>query len=171
MDIKKETKNFREGETKPTVRGGYPMYRRDFVRIPDERAIRVTYEEERLLNASRDSCLRQSLSKTSTFREEIDDNLTDTKTTVKYERTGENKTFHNEDTFFLENSYSRVPAAHPHPEIPKVSPPPREIQDQNFEVRSLARYNTTIINGTSCMQVEKLVRGTVMIRMYETNPN
>ena len=77
------------------------MYRRDFARIPDERAIRVTYEEERLLNASGDSCLGQSLSKTYTFREEIDDNLTDTKTTVKYERTGENKTFHNEDTFVL----------------------------------------------------------------------
>ncbi|XP_068718612.1 uncharacterized protein [Montipora capricornis] len=131
----------------PVYRKGYPMYRRDLVSIPEERAIRVLYEEERLLNASGDSCLEQSLSKNYTLREEIDDNLIDTKTTVKYETTGENKTFHNNDTFVL-----------------------KDIQDENFEVRSLARYNTTIINGTSCMQVEKIVRGT-MIRMYETNPN
>ena len=131
----------------PVYRSGYPMYRRDLVRIPDERAIRVIYEEERLLNASGHSCLEQSLSKNYTLREEIDDNLIDTKTTVKYETTGENKTFHNNDTFVL-----------------------KDIQDGNFEVRSLARYNTTIINGTSCMQVEKILRGT-MIRMFETNPN
>ncbi|XP_068700836.1 uncharacterized protein [Montipora foliosa] len=131
----------------PVYRGGYPMNRRNFVGIPNERAVRVTYEEEKLLNTSGDSCLEQSLSKNYTLREEIDYNLIDTNTTVTYNKTGENKTFRNDDSFVL-----------------------NDIQDQDFEVRSLARYNTTIINGTSCMQVEKIVRGT-MIRMYETNPN
>ena len=45
-----------------------------------------------------------------------------------------------------------------------------DIAEQDFEVTTRARYNTTIINGTSCTQVEKIVQGT-MVTMYETNPN
>ena len=45
-----------------------------------------------------------------------------------------------------------------------------DIKEEDFEVISRARYNTTIVVGTSCTQVEKKVEGT-MVTLYETNPN
>ena len=133
--------------TAPVYRRGYPMYR-SYVTIPDERAIRVTYEEEKLLGANGSLCLGQSLhAQNYTMREGIgEEDLVELNTTVKYKKTGLTKMFHG-DTISLE-----------------------DIKEQEFEVTTRARYNTTIINGTSCMQVEKIVQGT-MITMYETNPN
>ena len=45
-----------------------------------------------------------------------------------------------------------------------------DIKEEDFEVITRARYNKTIVAGTSCTQVEKKVEGT-MVTLYETNPN
>lgn len=81
------------------------------------------------------------------MREGIDDNLIYLNTTIKY-KNGEMTTLHGVDnTLSLE-----------------------DIKDQEFKVTSLAKYNITIVTGTSCTQVEKTVEGT-MVTLYETNPN
>ena len=129
----------------PVYRQGYPMYR-TYVSIPKERAVRVTYERERLLDDKGNLCLDRSAGN-QTIKEGIDDNLVNLTTTVKY-KNGETKTLHGVDkTVSLE-----------------------DIKDQDFEVVSLASYNITIVTGTTCTQVEKTVQGT-MVTMYETNPN
>lgn len=107
--------------------------------------MRVTYESERLLDDEGKLCLASARSQT--IKEEIDDNLVDLNTTVKY-KNGETKTLHGVDnTLSLE-----------------------DIKDQDFEVVSLARYNISIVPGTTCTKVEKTVKGT-MVTLYETNPN
>lgn len=127
----------------PVYRGGYPMYG-SYVTIPEKRAIRITYEEQTLLNDGGDKCLSED-SNTSTLREGIGENLVELKTTVKYKN---GKTLiYNNSTISLE-----------------------DIKEEDFEVITRARYNTTIVSGTSCTQVEKKVEGT-MVTLYETNPN
>lgn len=120
------------------------MYR-SYVSIPEKRAVRVTYEEESLLNDAGQQCVADS-STEQTLREGIDKNLVELNTTVTYKKTGETKKYYG-DTISLE-----------------------DINEQDFEVTTRARYNTTIVEGTSCTQVEKKVQGT-MITLYETNPN
>lgn len=128
----------------PVYRGGHPMYG-SYVTIPEKRAVRITYEEQRLLNDSGgDKCLSED-SKTSTLREGIGENLVELTTTVK-NKNGKTQTYYN-STISLE-----------------------DIKEEDFEVISRARYNTTIVEGTSCTQVEKKVEGT-MVTLYETNPN
>lgn len=131
--------------TAPVYRRGYPMYG-SHVSIPEKRAVRVIYEEQKLLNAKGELCLNQS-SADQTLREGINDNLVELNTTVKYED-GEMQSYYGiNNTISLE-----------------------DIKEENFEVISRARYNTTIVEKTSCAQVESKINGT-MIEMYETNPN
>ena len=127
----------------PVYRGGYPMYG-SYVTIPEKRAVRITYEEQRLLNDGGDKCLSED-SNTPTLREGIGENLVELTTTVK-NKNGKTRTYYN-STISLE-----------------------DIKEEDFEVISRARYNTTIVTGTSCTQVEKKVEGT-MVTLYETNPN
>ena len=129
----------------PVYRRGYPMYG-SYVSIPEKRAVRVIYEEQKLLNAKGELCLNQSFAN-QTLREGINDNLVELNTTVKYED-GEMQSYYGiNSTISLE-----------------------DIKEENFEVISRARYNTTIVEKTSCAQVESKINGT-MIEMYETNPN
>ena len=129
----------------PVYRMGYPMYR-SYVSIPKKRAVRVTYERERLLDDNGNLCLDTSAG-SQTLKEGIDDNLVELTTTVKY-KNGETKTLHGVDeTASLE-----------------------DIKEQDFEVVSLARYNLIIVTGTTCTKVETTIEGTMVI-MYETNPN
>lgn len=131
--------------TAPVYRRGYPMYG-SYVSIPEKRAVRVIYEEQKLLNAKGELCLNQS-SANQTLREGINDNLVELNTTVKYED-GEMQSYYGiNSTISLE-----------------------DIKEEKFEVISRARYNTTIVEETSCAQVESKINGT-MIEMYETNPN
>ena len=131
--------------TAPVYRRGYPMYG-SYVSIPEKRAVRVIYEEQKLLNAKGELCLNQS-SANQTLREGINDNLVELNTTVKYED-GEMQSYYGiNSTISLE-----------------------DIKEEKFEVISRARYNTTIVEETSCAQVESKISGT-MIEMYETNPN
>lgn len=127
----------------PVYRGGYPMYG-SYVTIPEKRAARITYEQQSLLNDGGDKCLSED-SKTSTLREGIGENLVELTTTVKY-KNGKTQIYYN-STISL-----------------------KDIREEDFEVISRARYNTTIVTGTSCTQVEKKVEGT-MVTLYETNPN
>lgn len=129
----------------PVYRHGYPMYR-SYVSIPKDRAVRVSYEEEKLLDDNGKLCLGESAEK-RTLVEGIDRSLVELNTTVKYS---------NGTTLELRGLNSTVSL--------------EDINDQNFEVTSRGRYNVTIVTATNCTQVEKTVRGT-MITMYETNPN
>ena len=129
----------------PVYRGGYPMYRR-YVSIPEKRAVRVTHEEEKLLDANGNLCLGQSSLQRS-LREGIDKNLVELNTTLKNKDTGLTRTYYNNTDISLD-----------------------DINGQDFEVISRARYNTTIVEETTCTQVEKKVEGT-MVTLYETNPN
>lgn len=128
----------------PVYRRGYPMYR-NFVTIPERRAVRITYEEEKLLNDAGKLCLGR-LSQNQTLREGIEKNLVELNTTVTYKKTGETKTYYGNSTLL------------------------EDIKEQDFEVISRARYNTTIVEGTTCSQVERYIKGT-MVTLYETNPN
>ena len=115
---------------------------RSYVSIPEERAVRVTYERERLLNDKGDLCLGSSTG-SQTVKEGIDDNLVDLNTTVKY-KNGETKTLLEVNkTVSLE-----------------------DIKDQDFKVICQASCNITIVTA----QVEKTIEGT-MITMYKTNSN
>ena len=129
----------------PVYRQGYPMYR-SYVSIPKKRAVRVTFERERLLDDKGDLCLDTSAG-SQTVKEGIDNHLVDLRTTVKY-KNGETKTLHGVGkTVSLE-----------------------DIKDQDFEVVSLASYDIIIVPETTCTKVEKTVKGT-MVTMYEKNPN
>ena len=129
-----------EFSSAPVCRQGYPMYR-SYVSIPGER--------ERLLDDKGNLCLDTSAG-SQTMKEGIKDNLVDLRTTMKY-RNGETKTLYGLTT--------QCPL--------KTS---EDTKDQGFEVASLARYNTSIVTGTTCKEVSKTVEG-AMIILNETNPN
>ena len=46
----------------------------------------------------------------------------------------------------------------------------KDVEGQNFEVISRARYNTSIVVGTNYSQLEMRIEGT-MVEIYDTNPN
>lgn len=114
-----------------------------YVSVPEKRAVRITFEEQKMLNAEGNKCLPDDTVKT--LRDGIDEYLVDLMTTVKY-KTGEPRVYYN-STVSLE-----------------------DIKEEDFEVTSRARYNTTIAVDTSCTQVENIIKGT-MVTMYDTNPN
>lgn len=126
-------------------RKGYPMYK-SYLTIPEKRAIRVSYEEQKLLDAEGRLCLRNKSSANQTLREGIDKNLVELNTTVEYKGSGRKQTFHGTEISL------------------------EDINEMDFEVTSRARYNTTVVEGSSCTQIQKTVNGT-MVTMYETNPN
>ncbi|KAL9955442.1 hypothetical protein ACROYT_G036770 [Oculina patagonica] len=130
----------------PVYRHGYPMYR-SYVAIPKDRAVRLSYEEEKLLDAQGNLCLGKS-SENKPLRQEIDDNLVELNTTIKYKNTGKTVKLHG-----IDNTVSL-----------------EDIKGQDFEVTSSARYDTTLVEGTNCTQIEKKVVGT-MVEMYATNPD
>ncbi len=121
------------------------MYR-SYVSIPEYRAVRLSYEEEKLLDDNGNLCLGKS-NETRTLEEEIDDDLVELNTTVKYSDGRMIKVHGVNNTVSLE-----------------------DIKDEDFEVTSRARFNASIVAGTTCTQVETTMKGT-MVTMYETNPN
>ena len=121
------------------------MYR-SYVSIPKDRAVRLSYEEEKMLDDEGRLCLGTS-EKTQKLREGIDEELVELNTTVKYSN---GKTI---QRYGIDNTVSLA-----------------DIQDEEFEVTSRARYNTSIVAATNCTQVQKTIKGT-MVTMYETNPN
>ena len=119
------------------------MYR-SYISIPDDRAVRLSNEVEKLRDTDGFSCLIST--KTITLAKGIDDDLLELATTVKYS---------NGTTLTKQGIDNTVSLG--------------DIDEQDFEVTSVARYNISIVDGTTCSQVESGIKGT-MITMYETNP-
>ena len=126
------------------------MYR-CYVTVPKKRAVRIRSKKRRLSSSGggysgSSPCTRAYSSKTFLLKDDIDKHLISLTTIVTYKKTGETKTYHT-DTVSLE-----------------------DIVEQDFEVKTLSKYRTILVPGTSSNQVEETIQGT-MITLYETNPN
>ena len=133
----------------PVYREGFPVYK-NYVSIPEERAVRISSERVSLLDANGNLCLGYS-SLPRTLRDGLGKNLVELKTTVIYKKNPEN--VYTTILYGVNNTISL-----------------EDIKEKNFTVTSLARYNVTVLRDTDCTQVEKQINGT-MIEMYETNPH
>ena len=132
----------------PVYREGFPVYK-NYVSLPEERAVRISSERVRLLDANGNLCLGYS-SIPRTLRDGLEKNLVELKTTVIYKKNPKN--VYTTILYGVNNTISL-----------------EDIKDKNFTVTSLARYNVTVLTDTDCTQVEKQINGT-MIEMYETHP-
>ena len=133
----------------PVYREGFPVYK-NYVSIPEERAVRISSERVSLLDANGNLCLGYS-SIPRTLKDGLEKNLVEMKTTVIYETNPEK--VHITILYGVNNTISL-----------------EDIKEKNFTVTILARYNVTVLRDTDCTQVEKQINGT-MIEMYETNPD
>ena len=132
----------------PVYREGFPVYK-NYVSLPEERAVRISSERVRLLDANGNLCLGYS-SIPRTLRDGLEKNLVELKTTVIYKKNPKN--VYTTILYGVNNTISL-----------------EDIKDKNFTVTSLARYNVTVLTDTDCTQVEKQINGT-MIEMHETHP-
>ena len=132
----------------PVYREGFPVYK-NYVSIPEERAVRISSERVSLLDANGNLCLGYS-SIPRTLKDGLEKNLVELKTTVMYETNPEN--VHITILYGVNNTISL-----------------EDIKGKNFTITILTRYNATVLRDTDCTQVEKQINGT-MIEMYETNP-
>ena len=132
----------------PVYREGFPVYK-NYVSLPEERAVRISSERVRLLDANGNLCLGYS-SIPRTLRDGLEKNLVELKTTVIYKKNPKN--VYTTILYGVKNKISL-----------------EDIKDKNFTVTSLARYNVTVLTDTDCTQVEKQINGT-MIEMHETHP-
>ena len=132
----------------PVYREGFPVYK-NYVSIPEERAVRISSERVSLLDANGNLCLGYS-SIPRTLKEGLEKNLVELKTTVIYMKNPEN--VYTTILYGVNNTISL-----------------EDIKEKNFTVTSLARYNVTVLTDTDCTQVEKQINGT-MIEMCETSP-
>ena len=133
----------------PVYREGFPVYK-NYVSIPEERAVRISSERVSLLDSNGNLCLGYS-SIPRTLKDGLDKNLVELKTTVVY-KTNSEKVYIT-ILYGVNNTISL-----------------EDIKEKNFTVTILARYNITVLRDTDCTQVEKQINGT-MIEMYETNPD
>ena len=133
----------------PVYREGFPVYGR-YVSIPEERAVRLSSERVSLLESNGNLCLTlRNSSIPRTLNDGIEKNLFELNTTVIY-KTNPGKVIRKygvDSTVSLE-----------------------DIKDKNFTVTTGARYNVTVVENTTCTQVEKQINGT-MIDLCEFNPN
>ena len=132
----------------PVYREGFPVYK-NYVSIPEERAVRISSERVSLLDANGNLCLGYS-SIPRTLKDGLEKNLVELKTTVVY-KTNSEKVYIT-ILYGVNNTISL-----------------EDIKEKNFTVTILARYNVTVLTDTDCTQVEKQINGT-MIEMYETHP-
>ena len=133
----------------PVYREGFPVYK-NYVSIPEERAVRISSERVSLLDANGNLCLGYS-SIPRTLKDGLERNLVEPKTTVVY-KTNSEKVYIT-ILYGVNNTISL-----------------EDIKEKNFTVTILTRYNVTVLRDTDCTQVEKQINGT-MIEMYETNPH
>ena len=132
----------------PVYREGFPVYK-NYVSIPEERAVRISSERVSLLDANGNLCLGYS-SIPRTLKEGLEKNLVELKTTVIYKTNPEK--VHITILYGVNNTISL-----------------EDIKEKNFTVTILTRYNVTVLRDTDCTQVEKQINGT-MIQMYEIHP-
>ena len=129
----------------PVYREGFPVYK-NYVSIPEERAVRISSERVSLLDSNGNLCLGYS-SIPRTLKDGLDKNLVELKTTVIY------KTIPEEVYIYDVNNTISL----------------EDIKEKNFTVTILTRYNVTVLRDTDCTQLEKQINGT-MIQMYEIHP-
>ena len=132
----------------PVYREGFPVYK-NYVSIPEERAVRISSERVSLLDANGNLCLGYS-SIPRTLKDGLEKNLVEVKTTVIYKTNPEK--VHITILYGINNTISL-----------------EDIKEKNFTVTILTRYNVTVLRDTDCTQVEKQINGT-MIEMYEIHP-
>lgn len=127
----------------PVYREGYPLYRY-YIAFPKNKAARISYEQQELLDAGGDLCLGKA-SENKTLQQGIDGSLTNFIYTDRREDGGFSKTSTNIDGEF-------------------------DIQDNTkiFKLTILAKYDVPIVVGTTCYQVQMTVHGT-MVSMEQTN--
>ena len=127
----------------PVYREGYPLYRY-YIAFPKNKAARISYEEQELLDAGGDLCLGKA-SENKTLQQGIDGSLTNFIYTDRREDGGFSMTSTNIDGEF-------------------------DIQDKTkiFKLTILAKYNVPIVVGTTCYHVQMTVHGT-MVSMEQTN--
>ena len=132
----------------PVYREGFPVSAK-YVSIPEERAVRISSERVSLLNSDGNLCLSENTSVLRSFKDGIEKNLVELKTTLIYKTNPEKVTilYGVNDTVSLD-----------------------DIKDKTFTVTIRTRYNVTVVRDTDCTQLEKQVNGT-MIDLYEFNPN
>lgn len=128
----------------PVYREGYPLYRY-YIAFPKNKAARISYEVQELLDAGGDLCLGKA-SENKTLQQGIDGNLTNFIYTDRREDGGFSMTSTNIDGEF-------------------------DIQDNTkiFKLTILAKYDVPIVVGTTCYQVQMTVHGT-MVSTEQTNP-
>ncbi|XP_020618891.1 uncharacterized protein LOC110056718 [Orbicella faveolata] len=127
-------------------REGYPLYRY-YIAFRKDKAARISYEEEKLLDAGGSLCQGETPVE-KTLQQGIDGNL------IKFIYT-----FRQNGGFLMT--------------FPTKIDGKFDIQDnktQTFELTVLASYNISIVAGTTCKQVGMTVHGT-MVTLYQTNPN
>ena len=133
----------------PVYREGFPVYK-NYVSIPEERAVRISSERVSLLDANGNLCLGYS-SIPRTLKDGLAKNLVELKTSTVIYKTNPEKVYITilysvNNTILLE-----------------------DIKEKNFTIMILARYSVTVLRDTDCTQVEKQINGT-MIEMYEIHP-
>ena len=129
----------------PVYRGGFPVHG-SYMSIPENRAVRLSYERLSLLDSNGSLCLGFS-SQPRTLIKGIKSSIIDVKTTVKYQ--GEH-----------ERTFSGV----------GKTVPLKDIKGKTFTVTTLVRYRIAVVENTQCTQVKKEVSGT-MVQLYKYNPN
>ena len=133
----------------PVYREGYPLYRY-YIAFRRDKAARISYEEEKLLNDGGSLCVGET-PVNKTLQQGIDGNLIQFAYTSRVDG-GSEMTFRG--TNLIDGEF--------------------EIQDnktQTFELKVLAKYDISIVAETTCQQVEMTVHGTMVSLLNQTNPN
>ena len=133
----------------PVYREGFPVYK-NYVSIPEERAVRISSERVSLLDSNGNLCLGYS-SIPRTLKDGLAKNLVELKASTVIYKTNPEKVYIT-ILYGVNNTISL-----------------EDIKEKNFTIMILARYNVTVLRDTDCTQVEKQINGT-MIEMYEIHP-
>lgn len=131
----------------PIYRERYPLYRGE-VTIPEERAIRVNFTEEKMLDSNGSVCLGPN-----DKRNVIPDYYKRIVLVITEVRYGgsDGKSIN----YFGDNRTLSLHQAE---------------LDQSVQVYTVVKYNGSIIENTNCTQMTSVMNGTV-IRLYATNPD
>ena len=141
----KQTQEYEYSDA-PVYRKGYPLYR-CYVALREDRAARISKEEEKLLDDKGNLCLGESSEKT-TLEKGIDENLVKFTYTLQFNH-GTRMTF-------------------------TIKPDQTvDLQDPDtkyFLVTTRAQYNSSIVAGTTCTQIETTVEAAMVRIVSDQKP-
>ena len=130
----------------PVYRNGYPLYR-CYVALREDRAARISKEEEKLLDDKGNLCLGES-SEMKTLEKGIDENL------VKYT-----------DTLQFDNGERMTFTIKPDQTVDLQDP-----DTKTFVVTIRAQYGSPIVAGTTCTQIETTVEAAMVKIVSDQKP-